>query len=186
MDGLARARNLAFLIAGSIMMLASPMRGDIPPEKQAKLNGGYYLLHQVSTDEKQVPMLFLVKHAPTEISTYADRISKTAGETLDRLDHLQDGDSAIHFDHNPLPQIEQDARASIKADKQHQLLFGTTDSEFVRAFLISQIEACTYAVNLSKTLADQETNPDRVQALRHISAKWLGMRNDAFRLLRDY
>jgi hypothetical protein len=99
---------------------------------------------------------------------------------------MQERDPIIQFDRNPLPRIERDARASIKDDKQHQLLFGTTDSEFARALLVSQIEACTYALHLSKILAEQETDRDRAKTLRHISAQWLGLRNEAFRILRNY
>jgi hypothetical protein len=161
-------------------------RGDAVPARVEKLNGGYYLLYHVSSDEAQLPILLVIKHAPPEIKTFADEISKTAKETTAALEHLQAADSSLQFDRNPLPQIEQDTRESIKAGKQHQLLFGTTGSEFVRALLVSQIEASTYALNLAKVLAGQETDPDRVKTLHHISAKWTDMRDGAFRLLRDY
>jgi len=177
---------LSLLIGTGTAMTISPMRGDEASDRQGKLDGGYFLLHQVSEDETQVPLLLAVKHAPSEATAYADRISKTAKETVSALDRMQEHDPVIQFDRNPLPRIERDARASIKDDKQHQLLFGTTDSEFVRALLVSQIEACTYALHLSKVLAEQETDPGRAKTLRHISAKWLGLRNEAFRILRNY
>ena len=47
-------------------------------------------------------------------------------------------------------------RDSIREDKKQQLLFDTTGTEFIRAFLVTQIEASTYAMNLSKVLADKE------------------------------
>jgi len=161
-------------------------RADEKAARTEKLNGGYYLLYHVSEDESQLPLLLLVKHAPPDIKTYADDISKSGKETVAALERLQKGDSSLRFDRNPLPRIEQDVRDSIKADKQHQLLFGTSDSEFVRALLVSQVEASTYAGNLSEVLAEQETDPDRVKTLRRLSAKWLGMRDRAFRLLRNY
>jgi hypothetical protein len=154
--------------------------------RQEKLNGGYYLLHHVASDETQVPLLLIIKTAPPALKDYADQISRTGKETVAALERMQQGDASLQFDKNPLPQIEQDVRDSIKADKQHQLLFGTKNSEFVRALLISQIEASTYALNLGKVLADQENDPDRVKTLRHLSAKWLERRNEAFRILRDY
>jgi len=180
-----RALRFVLLLIGLNAAMA-PTRGDEATEQQEKLNGGYYLLHELNQDEAQVPLLLLVKHAPAEITTFADHISKTAKETLADLDRLQKDDPSIRFDRNPLPQMERDTRASIKADKQHQLLFGTTGSEFVRALLVAQIEASTYALNLSKVLAEQETDPHRVKILRHISARWLDMRNEAFRILRNY
>jgi len=128
----------------------------------------------------------MVKHAPPEISSFADEISKTGKETMSALDRLREHDSAIRFDQNPLPAIERETRDFIKDDKQHQLLFGTKDSEFVRCVLVSQIEASTYAKNLASVLADQETSPDRSRALRQISARWDGIRNKTYRILRNY
>jgi hypothetical protein len=182
----SRFAFFSLLIGLGAAMAMTPTRGDEKSDHQAKLNGGYYLLHNLSEDEAQVPLLLDVKHAPDEVVTYADRISRTAKETVAALEHLQKSEPSIQFNHNPLPQIERDTRASIKDDKQHQLLFGTTNSEFVRAFLVAQIEACSYAINLSKVLAEQETDPDRAKTLRHISTQWLGQRNEAFRILRNY
>jgi hypothetical protein len=155
-------------------------------DRQARLNDGYYLLHSLSGDESQLPLLLDLKHAPPELGTYADSISKLGKETSATLENFQDKNSSINFDRNPLPQIEQDVRDSIKSDKQHQLLFGTSNSEFVRALLVAQIEATTYATHLCKVLADQETNPGRAEKLRHLSTKWLNLREEAFRMLRDY
>jgi hypothetical protein len=176
--------SLLIGLSGALAMI--PVWANEASDRQVKLNGGYFLLHQLSEDEAQLPLLLDVKHAPAEIVTYTDQISRTAKETVAALDRMQEHDPLIQFDRNPLPQIEQDTRDSIKADKQHQLLFGTSDSEFVRALLVAQIEASAYARNLSKVLAQQETDPDRVKTLRHISAKWQGLRNEAFRILRNY
>jgi hypothetical protein len=180
-------RVVCFILFSVMALAAFPARAAAPDQGlQQKLNGGYYLLHHLCEDEDQVPMLFVMKHAPDEISAYAKEVSRTAKESLSTLDHFQDQDSAIAFDQNPLPPIEREARASIEDDKQHQLLFGTKDAEFVRAFLVSQIEACSYALHLAKVLGNQETDPERIQGLRQISAQWLHRREDAFRLLRNY
>jgi hypothetical protein len=180
-------RQLCFLCLGVGAALAFPTaHAGEASQRQEKLNGGYYLLHHVASDESQLPLLLLIKHAPPEVKDYADRISRTGKETVAVIERLQRGDASIQFDKNPLPAIEQDTRDSIKADKQHQLLFGTKDAEFVRALLVSQIEASTYALNLAKVLAEQEKDPDRVTTLHHLSAQWLEMRNQAFRLLRNY
>jgi hypothetical protein len=131
-------------------------------------------------------MLMLVKHVPPEISKYADDISKVAKKNLDALERFQSGDKAIRFDQNPLPAIEQETRDSIKGDKQHALLFGTSNSEFVRNFLVSQIEASTYAMHLNKVLADAETDPARAETLRRLSTDWMTARAGAYQLLRNY
>jgi hypothetical protein len=172
-------------IAGTAMVML-PLHGDEASDRMEKLNGGYFLLHQLGDDESQLPLLLDLKHASPEIATFADQISRTAKKTVADLERFHQRDPSIRFDRNPLPQIERDVRASITADKQHQLLFGTTDSEFARALLVAQIEASGYAIHLSKVLAEQETDPDRTKSLRHISAQWLGLRNEAFRILRNY
>lgn len=152
-------------------------------EKQEKLNGGYYLLHHLCNDEAQLPMLLAVKHAPSEIEGFAGKISKTAKESNSLLEQMQAHDPVIKWDGNPLPPIEQDVRESIRDEKQHQLLFGTKDAEFVRALLVSQIEASNYASTLAKVLAEQETDPKRIKSLEKIFSKWLAIHQESTRLL---
>jgi hypothetical protein len=173
---------ICFLGIFCVLTLA---RGDETSEHQAYLNGGYYLLHHLCEDEAKLPLLLDVKDAPPGIEKYADHISKTAKETIAALERMQESDASLKFDKNPLPLIERDVRESIQADKQHQLLFGTTGAEFVRALLVSQAEASSYALNLAKVLSQQESNPDRVKTLQHISVKWRAIHQDAMRLLRN-
>jgi len=159
---------------------------SVAPAQPGKLNGGYYLLAHVSEEESQVQMLFLVKDAPDEISGFGKQMSKTAHETAEALGHLRDKYPSVHLDQNPLPPIELDVRASIRADKEQQLVDDTSGPEFYRAFLVTQIEAATYASNLASVLSEQETNPQRVKVLRQIAAQWRARREEAFRLLRHY
>jgi hypothetical protein len=152
----------------------------------AKLNGGYFLIHHLCDDEAKVPLLLDIKHAPPQLVSFADEVSRRAKKNLDALDQFQASDPAIRFDQNPLPAIERDTRESIKADKQHDLLFGTKDTEFVRAFLVAQLEASTYAKHLNKVLSEQETSPKRSHVLQRQSAEWSTVREHARNLLRDY
>jgi hypothetical protein len=157
--------------------------GDEAAEKQGKLNGGYYLLHQLCEDEAKLPLLLDVKHAPSEIVNFADRISETAKECIADLEQMQDSNPAVKFNRNPLPPIERDVREAIQDEKQHQLLFGTSDAEFERALLVSQIEASNYARNIAKILANQETDPKRIKHLAKISFRWLTIHKESFRML---
>jgi hypothetical protein len=189
---LRNSRGLSFILLALVcglmagVLAAVPARGDDTISLQAKLNGGYFLFHHLASDESQVPLLMIVKHVSPGIKEFADDIGKEAKKSLVVLDRFQADDAAIRFDRDPLPQIELDTRASIKADKQHQLLFGTSDSEFARAFLVSQIEASSYGIHLSKVLGEQETSPARAEKLRRLSAEWMALRDHAFQLLRDY
>jgi hypothetical protein len=180
----ALGRSFLWMIMG--ILASASARGEDPTSLQAKLNGGYCLLHHLVADESQVPLLMIVKHVSPELKDFADQVGRQAKKSLVELDHLQTDDAAIRFDQNPLPPIELETRASIKADKQHQLLFGTSGSDFARAFLVSQIEAATYGIHLSKVLSEQETNPARAEKLRHLSAEWMTVRNRAFLVLQDY
>jgi len=64
-------------------------------------------------------------------------------------------------------------------------LFDPTGEEFVRALLVSHVEASSYALNLAKVLSQQEKNPDRVKTLQHISVKWRAIHQETMRLLRN-
>jgi hypothetical protein len=163
-----------------------PLKAEPPAKPSSELNGGYYLLHNLADDESHIAMLFLVKDAPEPVEVYGKQVSQIAKNTEAALDEMCEKDSNLRMDQNPLPQIELDVRASISDDKQHQLVFQTSGSEFVRAFLATQIQASTYAVNLTKVLADKETNPYRAQVLRDLSAQWQKAHDNAFRILRDY
>jgi hypothetical protein len=178
--------HLLFLIVAGCLLVAPPTRASDASDLQQKLNGGYYLLYNLAGDENQLPILLDLKHAPPNVGELADRISKEGKKTLGLIEKFQDQNPALRDDRNPLPAIEQDVRDSIKGDKQHQLLFGTKDAEFVRALCISQIEASTYAAHLAKVLGDQESSPSRAAQLRHVSDEWLALRANAEQILRDY
>jgi hypothetical protein len=169
----------------SVSCVVTPTAGSEISDRRDYLNGGYYLLHHLCEDEAKLPLLLDVKDVPPEIESYADHISKMAKETIADLERMQESDTRLKFDKNPLPRIERDVRESIQADKQHQLLFGTTGAQFVRALLVSQAEASSYALNLAKILSQQEKDPDRVKALQHISIRWRAIYQETMRRLRN-
>jgi hypothetical protein len=164
----------------AVLLLVAPVRAD---DSQAYLNNGYSLLHNLCDQEKSVELILVVKTTPKDVADFAHEVSKSAGNDLDLLDDLRDHDKAIRFDRGGLPQFELDTRASIKADKQHMLLFGTTNSAFARALLVTQIEAGSYGMNLAKVLAGAEPNPHRAAVLQKISSRWEKLRDKAYRLL---
>ena len=180
--------RLLFPAMLGLMTVSSASRADeaSTDQKLGNLNGGYFLLHKLCHDESQLPLLLTVKDTPKEIETFVDKISKMAKESLADLDRIQEHDKSLDFDRNPLPKIERDVRDSIAGEKQHQLLFGATGPEFARALLVSQIEASSYAENLTKVLAGQEKDTDRSKILSRLSEKWRAIHEEAFALLRNY
>jgi hypothetical protein len=169
-----------------LVVVGTGVRGDDSVSYRDNLNGGFFLLHDLLNDEHDVPILLDLKTAPQEIQDFAKKVSLTAEEGKVALDKMRDSDPKISFDKNPLPQIEQDVRASIKGEKQHQLLFGTKDSNFVRAFLVSQAVASMYASNIAKVMAQEDKNPRHTREFSHISERWHALYEEDFRLLRNY
>jgi hypothetical protein len=163
-------------------LLLAPRLGSAD-ESQRDLNNGYSLMHHLCEQEKQVDLILIVKTTPKPVADFAHEVSKNAGDYLAILDHMAADDPAIHFDVPGLPPIETETRASIKSDKQHTLLFGTTGSNFAKALLVTQIEAGTYGMNMCKVLADEEPNGHRATQLRRISDGWEKLRNKAYALL---
>ena len=166
----------------SLLLLSGPLRAD---DNQHYLNNGYSLLYGLCDQEKQVEMILIVKTTPKDVADFVHQVSQTAKHNAALLEDLQDRDKAIRFDQKGLPQFELDTRDSIKDDKQHMLLFGTTDKAFARALLVTQTEAGTYGMNLAKVLADAEPNPHRAAVLQKISASWEKLRDKAYRLLGE-
>ena len=169
-----------------LVLVGTGVRADDSVSYRDNLNGGFFLLHDLLNDEHDVPILLDLKTAPQEIQDFAKKVSLTAEEGKAALDKMRDSDPKISWDKNPLPQIEQDVRASIKGEKQHQLLFGTKDSNFVRAFLVSQAEASMYASNIAKVMAQEDKNSRHTREFSHISERWHALYEEDFRLLRNY
>jgi hypothetical protein len=144
---------------------------------------GFYLLSDVCQQETQVKLITLIKTTPPGVVDFVKRVSQTADESVATINRLQKGDPSLKTTDNPLPAFEQRVRNSIRDDKQHQLLFGTKGPDFARALLVTQIEATNYITNIAKDLAASDPDPDCARTLNRLSAKWLSLRVEAFRLL---
>ena len=173
-----------FLVGASLsLFLARPSAAAEKTGLQGRLNNGYSLLHDLYNQEEPLKLILVIKTTPPDVADLLKKISKTASDDLATLDRFQAHDKAIHFDRSGLPQFENDTRAAIKEDKQHNLLFGTKGKSFVQAILLAQIEAATYAIHVSDLLAQSETNTARAKDLDRMSKKWTTLRVEAFRLL---
>jgi coenzyme F420-reducing hydrogenase alpha subunit len=161
-------------------LAAIPLRADV---SQREMNYGYGLLHHLCDQETQVDLIMMVKTTPPDVAQLAKEVSKSAKEDMSILGDLADHDPAIHFGEQGLPEIETETRASIKDEKQHLLLFGTKGGDFAKTLVLTQIEASTYGENMAKVLANDETNPHRAEALRHIASHWETIKNKSYALL---
>ena len=166
----------------ALLVLVSPLRAS-DAEKARYLTNGYGLLYKLCDQEKPLDMILIVKTTPRNVADFLHQVSGSAKQDVNWLDELRDHDKALTFDDRGLPQFEEDTRNSIRADKQHMLLFGTSGSAFTRAILVTQIEAGTYGMNLAKVLADAEPNAHRASVVRKISDRWEKLRDRAYALL---
>ncbi|HEX4141371.1 MAG TPA: hypothetical protein VHY09_13565 [Candidatus Methylacidiphilales bacterium] len=178
--------TLVLFAACGLVFSQAALQAEDAPSYRDNLNAGFFLLHDLLDNEASLPILLDLKSSPQEIQNFADKISRTAKEGEAAMDKMREADPKISWDKNPLPKIEQDIRASITDEKEHQLLFGTKGPEFVRALLVSQAEASKYAANIAKVLARQDKNPWHRREFSGISARWHALYEEDFRLLRNY
>jgi hypothetical protein len=181
-----RSRLAILSVVLSSTLLAPRGFASTDTAQGEKLNGGYYLLHQLADDESGLPILLDLKHAPRDIQDFTIKISKLGKETESDIEEFHDRDKAIRYDKNPLPEIEKETRSEISGAKAHRLLFGTHDKEFVQTLLVSQVEATGYAIGLSKVLAGDESDPARARTMQGLAEKWTKLRDEAYRLLNNY
>jgi len=165
------------------LLLGSSLPGKAAPP--SNLQVGFYLLHDVCHEESQVHLITMVKTTPGDLTDYVNHISRTADQTLAVIERLEKDDPSLRLDNNPLPPFEQEVRGSIRADKQHQLLFGVSGPSFTRALLLTQIEATNYILHIAKVLAGEDTDADRAHTLRKISGRWLTLRDRGVVLLNQ-
>jgi hypothetical protein len=175
---------MKFLLLGAVFSLfLFTVSANASQDQKVYLTNGYGLLHHLCEQEEPLDMILIVKTAPKDVADFAHEVSRAAHANAALLEDLQDHDKSLRFDQPGLPQFEEDTRTSIRADKQHMLLFGTTNAAFARALLVTQIEAGTYGMNLAKVLADAEPDARRAAVVRKVSASFEKIRDKAYRLL---
>jgi hypothetical protein len=178
------AALLGVIALSSFLFTNSP--ADDNAAGRQDVNAGYFLLHKLFDDESKLNILMALKHSPHDIQDFANQISQTAKTDLSVLDKIRKSDASVNWDQNPLPKFEQDVRKSIADEKQHQLLFGTKNDDFVRAVLISQAEAANYAANLAKVMSQRTKDRDMQRDFTRMSDHWHALYDKDFQLLKNY
>jgi hypothetical protein len=173
----------AFLACLIFLGCSVALPAEVKPGSTADLQDGFFLLHDVCQKESQVSLITLVKTTPPDMASYVKRMAAEAKESVATLDRLSDGDRSLRDVRNPLPPFEEATRASIRADKQHQLLFGTKGPDFARTLLLTQIEAANYIIHLSKVWSERDPNADRAATMQKMSRHWQTLQDEGYRLL---
>jgi hypothetical protein len=80
------------------------------------------------------------------------------------------------------PPGETATRDAIASTKKHELLSQTGD-EFELTLLLTQTEALSYAWHLAQVASENDSQPDRAQALASVSADMKNLYQEVFALL---
>jgi hypothetical protein len=174
---------MKFLLSAATFLVSSAAFAHADQDQQRYLTNGYSLLHHLCEQEKPLDLILTVKTTPKDVADFAHSVSRTAKADAELLEDLQEHDKSLRFDQTGMPSFENDTRTSIRGDKQHMLLFGTTNASFARALLVTQTEAGTYGMNLAKVLADAEPDAHRADVVRKVGASFEKIRDRAYRLL---
>ena len=179
------ARWFLLLLAG-MTALAGAGRAAAAEDvaSRASLNDGYSQFYNFCEEESHLSLLLWVKTAPPGIADYARKISSTASDDMAILKKFQTTDAALRLDKVSLSPFEQDVRKSMAADRQKQLLWGSSGAGFSQAVSMTQSEATNYGLHVAKVLAETEPDAGRAQAMRRICDKWTALHAEAYRLDR--
>ena len=168
---------MAVLVSGFGSACAA---ADTP--SQSTLNDGYSTFYHFCEQESQLSLLLWFKTAAPKVADFAKRISATATDDMIILKKFSAGDAALRLDVVSLPGFELDVRKSMDADRQQQLIWGSSGAGFAQAVSMTQSEATNYGLHVAKVLAETEPNPDRALAMRHIYDKWVALHAESYKL----
>jgi len=130
---------------------------------------GYALLFGLLGDEKDVSKLLIIKRERAELRDVIRAISESTGRAHAQLEKFAKADRSLNIKDNGLPPAEIEARKTIAKARAKELLT-ESGKEFEVRLLLSQNEALVYAAHLADAALKGETNQERAQFLRQLSA----------------
>jgi hypothetical protein len=179
------ANRVTFLLAVTLLLVGvGPSAAAETSATRSSLNDGYSQFYTFCEEESHLSLLLWVKTAPPAIADYAREISTTASDDMVILKKFATADAAIRLDKVSLSPFEQEVRKSMAADRQKQLLWGSSGAGFSQAVSMTQSEATNYGLHVAKVLAEMEPDAGRAQAMQRICTKWTALHAEAYRLGR--
>ena len=183
-SGLSIALATMFALSGcATLEPASSAKAGAPTRINAsELNGGYALLYDLLSKEKQSSLLSIVKKESPELKSLLEKISDTSKAAVKELDALAKADPPLNLKVTHLPRIEVAARESIDKETSKDLLHSNgVDLEF--NMVSSQLAAMNYAAHLARSLAVVETSPPRKDFLRRTDRKFSELHSQVYKML---
>jgi hypothetical protein len=154
----------------------------LEPRAEEDLSGGYALLYDLASKEKQSSQLSIIKTISPELKSLLERISETSKVTAKELETLARMNPPLNLEVSHLPTIERAARDSIDKETTKQILRSTgVDLEF--NMVSSQLAAMNYAAHLARSLAVVETNPRRKEFLQRTDRKFSDLHSQVYKML---
>jgi hypothetical protein len=132
-SGLAIALAAIFVLSGCATLEPDPRaKAGAPTHISAsELSGGYALLYDLLSKEKQSNLLSIIKKESPELKSLLERISETSKAAAKELDALAKIDPPLNLKVTHLPRIELAARESIDKETRKELLHSNgVDLEF--------------------------------------------------------
>jgi hypothetical protein len=149
---------------------------------QATRNNCYSLLHQLLDDQKDVSMLRFIKREHSDLKALITKIATTSGTGSKLLEEFAKKDPSLNLDAILLPLGETATRDAIASTKKSELLSQTGDG-FELTLLLTQTEALSYAWHLAKVGSENDSQPDRAQALAAVSEDMKNLYQEVFAML---
>jgi hypothetical protein len=169
-----------------ILALSGCAATPAPPAQNGGLihqrNEGYSLLYKLIGDDSGVSDILIVKHTDDSVGSLIKEIATFCQGARKRMDEFPKRDSSIEYDESDLPYIEQKGRDLQTADDTQALLF-SSGKEFEVRLIFTQAEAMNYARQLSKALAEHETDAARKSFLNDLSHRCSDFHDRLMKLL---
>ena len=192
---------LAGVVFGSLLCVSALLSGcqlfhskPSPPESASAespgdVSGadqtGYALLFDLLGDEKDVAKIRFIKHPRSAVTELLKEISRISGDAHKQLERFGKADKNLNLADQRLPMGEVMARNAISKAKQKALL-SSKGKELEIQLLLTQQEAMNYGAHLASTIALVESQPQRQQFLRQLSAQLSQLEKKVVNVLSEH
>jgi len=134
-------------------------------------NEGYSLLYKLMSDDSGVSKIVIFTRADDSVVSLIKEIAGACQTAKKQMDEFPKSDIRIEYDVPDLPYIEAKGRELQSSDDEKALL-SSSGKEFEVQLIFNQAQATDYAVQLSKALAENESDPGRKAFLTNVSKQF--------------
>lgn len=182
----------SFLILASLTGCATSSRHPAPPPSPKvpcengglfrQNNEGYSILYNLMSDESKVGGIFFIKRADPQVKSVIKELSLSCQAAKKRLEDFRASNNRLEFDIPDLPYMEKRSR-DLEAREDRKVLLFSSGQQFELALIFTQAQAMNYAVNLTKALAEKESDPQRKAFLQDLTQQCTAYHERLMKLL---